>query len=1043
MADTQEITASDTRVASTVSPMDPLTDSPSSTSADHQPPQSSDHIQSGRADGNSTDGNERYRTLFRLVPVALYSCDADGVIQEYNQRAVELWGREPRAGDPNERYCGSFKIFHPDGRFMPHAECPMARALRGETLAESELEILVERPDGARKHVLAHPEVLKNDAGKIVGAINCLYDITARKQAEAATRATEALLKDELDDLNRLQSISSQLIQGGNLGALYTQILDAAVAMMRSDMGSIQTLEPGSNTLRLLAWRGFDPASAAFWESVQIDSGSSCGVALATGERVIVPDVETCEFMAGTEDLASSRLSGIRSVQSTPLVSRSGRLVGMISTHWRETHQPSDRDLRLLDVLARQAADLIERTREEDEAALLAAIVTSTSDAIASKTLEGIITSWNASAEGMFGYTAREIIGQSVLLLIPPDRHFEEDRILAQLKAGERIEHYETVRLTKDGRELDVSLTISPVRNSAGVIIGASKIVQDITARKRNERLLAEQNSLLELIASGCAIEECLTEVTRAVTRLRPMVRAGVIVADAERQRIEDTFAAEISPAFGQGLRGAPINALAIGTCGASMYTGEAVACEDIANDQRWSPAWRDLCLAHGILACYSAPIAGSNGLALGSLMFCFDTPRAPTEWELRIAQFGAHLASIVIERARADNALRESEAKFRALADNVPHLAWMAHPDGSIFWYNRRWYDYTGTSPESQEGWGWQSVHDPAVLPAVTERWQHSLATGESFEMVFPLRGADGVFRPFLTRIVSIKDEQGRIVRWFGANTDITAQRETEEALRASELALQEANRQKDEFLGIASHELRTPLTSITGNVQLAGRTLARLTHEKPADEADVGDRLTADTLARLRLLMERTDRQVGRLDRLVGDLLDVSRISAGKLDMRPEPCDLLDIVRESVEGQRAAWPDRSLSITLPRRTRLPLVADADRIGQVVTNYVTNALKYSEPDRTVTVRVSAAKGQARVEVRDEGPGLTPEQQTRLFERFYRVPGIEQRSGSGVGLGLGLHICKTIIERHDGTVGVESAPGKGSVFWFTLPLADE
>jgi signal transduction histidine kinase len=157
----------------------------------------------------------------------------------------------------------------------------------------------------------------------------------------------------------------------------------------------------------------------------------------------------------------------------------------------------------------------------------------------------------------------------------------------------------------------------------------------------------------------------------------------------------------------------------------------------------------------------------------------------------------------------------------------------------------------------------------------------------------------------------------------------------------------------------------------------------------------------------------------------------------------MRPETCDLLDIVRESVEGQRAAWPDRSLSITLPRRTRLPLVADADRIGQVVTNYVTNALKYSEPDRTVTVRVSAAKGQARVEVRDEGPGLTPEQQTRLFERFYRVPGIEQRSGSGVGLGLGLHICKTIIERHDGHVGVESAPGKGSVFWFTLPLADE
>ncbi|HEV2404438.1 MAG TPA: PAS domain S-box protein, partial [Ktedonobacterales bacterium] len=465
MADTQELATSDSRVSSTSSPIGPLVDIQHSTSADHHPAQSSDHSDSGCADGFSSDGDERYRTMFRLIPVALYTCDADGVIQEYNQRAVELWGREPRAGDRNERYCGSFRIYHPDGGLMPHDECPMARALRGETLAESELEIVVERPDGTRKHVLAHPETLKNDQGQIIGAINCLYDITANKQAEAAMRASEALLKEELDDVNRLQAISSQLIHEGNLDILYRQILDAAIAMMRSDMGSMQMLYPEKNALRLLASKGFDPASVAFWEWVRADSNASCGVALATGARVIVPDVERYGYPEGSEDLASYRLSGIRSVQSTPLVARNGRLVGMISTHWRETHQPGERDLRLLDVLARQAADLLERKREEDEAALLAAIVTSTSDAIASKTLEGIITSWNASAEGMFGYTAREIIGQSVLLLIPPDRHFEEDRILARLKAGERIEHYETVRVTKDGRELDVSLTISPVRN--------------------------------------------------------------------------------------------------------------------------------------------------------------------------------------------------------------------------------------------------------------------------------------------------------------------------------------------------------------------------------------------------------------------------------------------------------------------------------------------------------------------------------------------------------------------------------------------------
>ena len=130
------------------------------------------------------ESKERYRNLFDLVPVAVYACDADGMIQEFNHRAVELWGREPEKNNPKEKFCGSFKIYYPDGRFMPHAACPMARMLGGETLEPHELEILVERPDGLRRNVLAHPLALKNERGEIIGAINCLYDITERKQAE-------------------------------------------------------------------------------------------------------------------------------------------------------------------------------------------------------------------------------------------------------------------------------------------------------------------------------------------------------------------------------------------------------------------------------------------------------------------------------------------------------------------------------------------------------------------------------------------------------------------------------------------------------------------------------------------------------------------------------------------------------------------------------------------------------------------------------------------------------------------------------------------
>jgi len=141
-----------------------------------------------------------------------------------------------------------------------------------------------------------------------------------------------------------------------------------------------------------------------------------------------------------------------------------------------------------------------------------------------------------------------------------------------------------------------------------------------------------------------------------------------------------------------------------------------------------------------------------------------------------------------ITDRNRAEVALKASEEKFRLLANTISHLAWMARPDGHIFWYNRRWYDYTGTTPEQMEGWGWQSVHNPVELPTVMEGWRASIASGEPFDMVFPLKGADGNFRPFLTRVNPLRDEEGRILYWFGTNTDITHQKQAEERLRESD---------------------------------------------------------------------------------------------------------------------------------------------------------------------------------------------------------------------------------------------------------------
>ncbi len=250
-----------------------------------------------------------------------------------------------------------------------------------------------------------------------------------------------------------------------------------------------------------------------------------------------------------------------------------------------------------------------------------------------------------------------------------------------------------------------------------------------------------------------------------------------------------------------------------------------------------------------------------------------------------------------------------------------------------------------------------------------------------------------------------------------------------------ASIIALSEANRRMDDFLSMASHELRTPLTSIKGNIQLAERRLSNFIRK----ESEQNEQLV-NTIKPVHEMLERSDRQVRLLNRLVGDLLDVSRIQASKLEMKAESFDLTGIVREAVQEQRQAHSERIITPEFPQGP-IPVSGDSDRIGQVVTNFLTNALKYSDADRPVEIHLRIEGENARLSVKDEGPGLPSEELGRIWERFYQAPGIEVRSGSGVGLGLGLHISKTIIERHQGQIGVESTVGKGSTFWFTLPLS--
>lgn len=263
----------------------------------------------------------------------------------------------------------------------------------------------------------------------------------------------------------------------------------------------------------------------------------------------------------------------------------------------------------------------------------------------------------------------------------------------------------------------------------------------------------------------------------------------------------------------------------------------------------------------------------------------------------------------------------------------------------------------------------------------------------------------------------------------------DMVQLRRDAEYARASAEAMRDLNRRKDEFLGIIGHELRTPLTSLQGYLELLARRFAVW---RPAE--DGAEELTR-TVAIARRTIQYSEESLRRITSLIDDLLDDAQIRDGRLALRLEVCDLGVIVRNAVDEQRLSAPGRTISLDAPAATNVPITADASRIAQVVTNYLTNALKYSKDDRPVSVCLEVRGNHVHVFVRDEGIGIPVAEQAHVWERFRVIEGNRVQSGSGVSLGVGLHISKCIIEKHHGRVGVHSVPGQGSAFWFALPLA--
>ena len=352
----------------------------------------------------------------------------------------------------------------------------------------------------------------------------------------------------------------------------------------------------------------------------------------------------------------------------------------------------------------------------------------------------------------------------------------------------------------------------------------------------------------------------------------------------------------------------------------------------------------------------------------------------------------------------------KQSEEQFRALAESITQLAWTAKPDGHIFWYNRRWFDYTGTTFEQMEGWGWQSVHDPAELPKVLERWKESIATGERFDMVFPLKDKDGVFRPFLTRIEPVKDDEGRVLQWVGTNTDISDAKRVEEELRRLTAELSEADHRKDEFLATLAHELRNPLAPIRNGLELM-----RLSGSDPT------------TVEEARSMIER---QLAQMVRLVDDLMDVSRISRGKIELRKERLSLNAVLTNAIETSRPLIDEmgHELTVTLPKHP-VEVEADLTRLAQVFMNLLNNAAKYSQRGGQIWLTAESHGCDVTVSIKDTGIGIAADQLPHIFEMFSQVEhSLEKSQG---GLGIGLSLAKQLVEMHGGKIEVRSeGPGK-------------
>jgi PAS domain S-box-containing protein len=552
----------------------------------------------------------------------------------------------------------------------------------------------------------------------------------------------------------------------------------------------------------------------------------------------------------------------------------------------------------------------------------------------------GEIIDTNSAACAALGYTKDELMGKPLSALYAPECVPKMRELFKKWKADGGLRNEEMIVITKQGERRTVLLNAGSVRDSNGNILHSTSVHVDITERKLAEETLFRHAAIVDSSDDaivGADLNGTVTDWNKGAERL-----FGYSASEAIGKHLS-FLAPTDHPEDGQDILRKVIN-------------GEAVKHYETVRRKK-DGTCVDISLTVSPVVDAASRVIRVSGIARD-----------------------------FTERKTAERRLRESEEQFRTLAEAIPQLCWMAHGDGHIFWYNQRWFKYTGTTPEQMEGWGWQSVHDLHTLPYVLERWKASIATGEPFDMVFPLRAADGVFHPFLTRIMPIKDGDGRVVRWFGTNTDITE-------LRDAQRKLIEAQEQERARIGRELHD-------------------------------DITQRLAMLAL-KLQELQDNPSEFHGRVQELSEETTEISNdVQALSHEMHASKLEYLGVVAGFRSWCEEFGERQKMEIDLRVNVRSPLPLDLGLcLFRVLQEALHNAAKHSGV-RRIEVQLREGAGEIYLIVGDSGKGFN----------------VEAAMQDG---GLGLTSMQERVRLVNGTISIESKPMAGTTVHVRVPFVSE